>query len=71
MMSLLGHATRIKNTKNYELQALESAMFSEEFDFVIQRMWAFRIFRIRDVPRTIMLGWFKSWNQECVQFLKA
>ena len=40
---------------------LEVALFGNEFGFILQRMWAFRGFRIAGINRAMCEGWFNTW----------
>ena len=47
---------------NDELLELENQLFSTDFGFMLQRMWAFRGFRIGGVPREMCEIWFGAWR---------
>ena len=41
---------------------LENALFGGSFSFILQRMWAFRGFRLASIPRSLCVGWFRDWS---------
>ena len=41
---------------------LENALFGGSFSFILQRMWAFRGFRLASIPRSLCFGWFRDWS---------
>ena len=45
----------------FDLQALEVGLFGGDFAFVLQRMWAFRGFKIGSIPRAWCFAWFTRW----------
>ena len=47
----------------FDLQALEVGLFGGDFGFVLQRMWAFRGFRIGSIPRAWCTAWFFRWHE--------
>ena len=46
---------------DYDFEQLELAVFGDGFGFILQRMWAFRGFRLAGVNRAMCLGWFNFW----------
>ena len=49
---------------NSDFQALEIQLLNPQFNFeiILQRMWAFRGFRLARVPRAMCDIWFDSWT---------
>ena len=49
---------------NSDFQALEVQLLNPQFNFgfILQRMWAFRGFRLARVPRTMCDIWFSAWT---------
>ena len=46
---------------DFDFQALEVALFNGDFGFILQRMWAFRGFRLGGIPRMWCGAWFWTW----------
>ena len=50
---------------NFEdFRDLEFALFGGQFSYVLQRMWAFHIFRQESVARVEFIRWFTKWQKE-------
>ena len=49
----------------YDFGQLEIALFGDGFGFVLQRMWAFRGFRLAQINRSMCEGWFNFYQAIC------
>ena len=55
--------TRLRGrVTDMDLKSLQAMIFGRQFSLISQRMWAFRIFRERNVPRMDCQRWFTAWQ---------
>ena len=55
---------------NSDFQALEVQLLNPQFNFgfILQRMWAFRGFRLARVPRAMCDIWFSAWTSSGYEY---
>ena len=55
--------TRLRGrVTDMDFKSLQAMIFGRQFSLISQRMWAFRIFRERNVPRMDCQRWFTTWQ---------